>query len=91
MDNYGYIEGPKRDQNRVIWGDFGPILGRFGVILGSLRDRFGIVVASFWDDFGIVLESFLGLFCAFLTLLGVFWAVLGRKPGILVFFCQKMY
>ena len=32
----------------VIWGDFGPFLGRSGVTLGLLRDPFGIVLASFW-------------------------------------------
>ena len=56
-------------------GDFGPFLGRSGVILRSLRDHFGIVLASFWGCLGIVLKSFLcvfGPFGAFLTLLGGF-------------------
>ena len=62
--------GPLLDQNNVHFGnhfggDFGPFVGRSGVILGSLQDDFGIVLASLcgpfwcrfdpiWDHFGLV-------------------------------------
>ena len=59
------ILGPFLDQNRVNLGDFGPLLGRSGVTLRSLRDHYGIVLASFWGRFGVVFDPFgwfLGLF-----------------------------
>ena len=48
LDHFG-------DQSRTkiwsFWGDFGPFLGRYGVI-------FGITLVSFWHHFGVVLVSF---------------------------------
>ena len=69
---------------RAFWGDFGPVLGRSGVILGSRRDHFGIVLASFsgcfgivlasfWGCFGIVSASFSGVFSGVFELFGRFW------------------
>ena len=61
------------------WGDFGPFLGRFVVILGSLWDQFGIVLASCWGvfvsfshRFGNVLGPFWCVFESFGRCLGVF-------------------
>ena len=61
-------------------------MGRFGVILVTLRDRFGIVLASFWCRFGVVLNPLWGLFSSFLALFfGNFWAILWSFCGFLVF------
>ena len=66
--------GQKWANNVSFWGDFGPVLGRFGVTLESFQHRFGIVFASFrgrsevvlgqfwvfWGPFRVFLRSFCG-------------------------------
>ena len=53
------------NQNRTIWGDFGPFSGRPAVISGSL-------LGSFWHHFVVVLVSFWPHFEA---ISGPFWAI----------------
>ena len=61
------------DQNRTIcgwfWGDFGPFLGRSGIILASFWHHLGVALVSFWPH----LEAFVG----------PFWTIFG--PFTLIF------
>ena len=79
------------DRTKIIFGDFGPFFGRFGVTLGSLWDDFGIVLGLFWGCLDNVLALFSGLFGVLLTLSGGIWAIVGHKRGDLFFlgFDQK--
>ena len=73
------------DRTKIIFGDFGPFFGRFGVTLGSLWDDFGIVLGLFWGCLDNVLALFSGLFGVLLTLSGGIWAIVGHKRGDLFF------